>query len=272
VRYAVSVPNVGAFADGNLLVDFASTAEEAGWDGFFLWDRLLHQAGWDVIDPWVAMGAIARVTVSVRIGIMVVPLARQHPGEVAKRTATLDRMTGGRMTLGVGLGSLGLEFEAFGQTSDPAARGARLDEALDIVAGLMSGEPISHVGPNYTVRSPAMLPVSLQEPRVPIWIAGRWPHRAPFRRAAAWDGVIPSHVGFQRGSTMPPSDLGDIVDFVRRARADGRPFDVAIGGMTPGSDVHAYESVGATWWVETLGWWRGSPKQNMTRLAQGPPG
>ncbi|MGD0742403.1 MAG: LLM class flavin-dependent oxidoreductase [Acidimicrobiales bacterium] len=275
LKYAIDLPNVGPFADPKLLCQLAVAAEQAGWDGFFLWDHLLFADDWPVTDPWVTLAAIAVRTERIRLGLCVALLARQLPWEVAKRAVALDRLSDGRFTLGVGLGSRLEEYTAFGQSPDDRSRAERLDEALDIVTAAWTGEAFTHEGRHFQVEAPPMTPVPLQRPRIPIWVGGRWPNRAPFRRAARFDGVFPIHASYPSGETMPPSELAAIVDYVA-AHRDGASFDVSLEGATAaGADetgrIDAYAGAGLTWWVEALGWWRGDVSDARARVAAGPP-
>ena len=104
MNYSVSIHNFGDFADVRRLVELAKEAEDCGWDGFFLWDHI-HWNGPPMLDPWVALAAIASATSRIRIGTMVTPLARRRPWKLARETVTLDHLSGGRLILGVGLGS-----------------------------------------------------------------------------------------------------------------------------------------------------------------------
>jgi len=275
----VGVPNVGTFGDPRLLVDLAVAAEEAGWDGFFLWDHLL----WDdpqghVADPTVVISAVAARTERIRIAIMVNSLARRRPAKVARETATLDVLTAGRLIVGAGLGTLTSEFTAFGESADPRVRAARLDESLHLLDALWTGRPVTFHGEYLTAAGVTMLPRPVQRPRIPIWCGGRWPNKRPFRRAARWDGVMPVHTGYGLGETMPPAELQAIVTYTQEHRKETGPFDVALEGRTDGSAadlggqlVASYVRAGLTWWIEALGWWRGTPAEAMARVRQRPP-
>jgi len=118
----------------------------------------------------------------------------------------------------------------------------------------------------------------VQRPRIPIWCGGRWPVKPPFRRAARWDGVMPTHTEYGLGETMPPDELLAAVRYTREHRTAPGPFDVALEGRTDGtapdrggSHVVPYVEAGLTWWIEALGWWRGTPEDAMARVTQGPP-
>jgi alkanesulfonate monooxygenase SsuD/methylene tetrahydromethanopterin reductase-like flavin-dependent oxidoreductase (luciferase family) len=278
-RYAVGAPNVGMFGDPRLLLDLAVAAEDSGWDGFFIWDHLLwHEPHGHVADPTVVISAVAARTERIRIGVMISALARRRPAKVARETVTLDQLTGGRLVFGAGLGSLPAEFSAFGEPADPRQRAARLDESLRLLDMLWRGQRVTFQGDYLAADGVTMLPRPVQEPRIPVWCAGRWPHPAPFRRAAWWDGVMPTHTGYGLGETMPPADLRAVVQYTLAHRTAAGPFDVALEGRTDGAaadrgggHVSRYVSAGLTWWIEALGWWRGSPADALTRVRQGPP-
>ena len=192
MRYALSVPNFGDFADPHVTIGLARDAEAAGWDAFFLWDHLLASNGNVVADPWTLLAAIAVSTERIRLGTMVTPLPRRRPWQVVRQIVTLDHLSGGRATLGVGLGFPPKEeFELFGESGDARVRAELLDEALDVAAGLMSGGPFSYDGRHFRLDGVEFAPRPVQSPRVPIWVAGAWPARPPFRRAARYDGVVP---------------------------------------------------------------------------------
>ncbi|HCU97258.1 MAG TPA: LLM class flavin-dependent oxidoreductase [Actinobacteria bacterium] len=278
-RCAVGVPNVGAFGDPKLLVSMAVAAEDAGWDGFFLWDHLLwRDQQWHVADPTVVISAVAARTERIRIAIMVNLLARRRAAKVAREAVTLDVLSGGRLIVGAGLGSFPAEFTAFGESADPRVRAARLDEALHLMDALWSGQPVTFRGEHVTATDVTMLPRPVQRPRIPVWCGGRWPHKPPFRRAARWDGVMPTHTDYGLGETMPPAQLRAAVQYTRQHRAAAGPFDVALEGRTDGTaadrgagHVQPYVSVGLTWWIEAVGWWRGTSDDAMARIRQGPP-
>jgi alkanesulfonate monooxygenase SsuD/methylene tetrahydromethanopterin reductase-like flavin-dependent oxidoreductase (luciferase family) len=278
-RCAVGVPNVGPFGDPLLLVELAVAAEEHGWDGFFVWDhQLWRDPGWNVADPVVTIAAVAARTTRLRIGILVNVLARRRVGKVARESVTLDVLSGGRLVVGAGLGAVAAEFTAFGESGDQRERAARVDESLAALEALWSGEPVTRHGAYLTVAGVTMRPRPVQRPRIPIWCGGRWPNRAPFRRAARWDGVMPTHVRYGLGETMPPGELRAAVEYTRQHRSADGPFDVALEGRTDGAaagrgaaQVAPYVDAGLTWWIEALGWWRGTPQDAMTRVRQGPP-
>lgn len=281
MRYAIHVPNFGDYADPRALAELAQEAEAAGWDGFFLWDHLLARPEGDVpvADPWIALAAIAAVTTRIRLGPLVTPLPRRRPWKLAREAVTLDHLSKGRLVLGVGIGTpVEADFAPFGEPTDARERAQLLDEGLEIVTGLWSGEPFRHNGQRYRLNEVTFLPRPVQRPRIPIWVGGAWPHRGPMRRAAHWDGVFPDKAGidWERGEIMTPDDLREILAYIRTQRTAAGPFDVILGGMTDGPAQGAeklapYEEAGLTWWIEGLHSMRGSFAEMRKRIHAGPP-
>src|SRR5919204_6024133 len=106
MRSGLFLPIFDALSDPGVVARLAVEAEEAGWDGISLWDHVRwREPVLEVADAWITLAAIATATRAIRLGPMVTPLARRRPVKVAKETATLDRLSIGRLTLGVGLGS-----------------------------------------------------------------------------------------------------------------------------------------------------------------------
>jgi alkanesulfonate monooxygenase SsuD/methylene tetrahydromethanopterin reductase-like flavin-dependent oxidoreductase (luciferase family) len=281
MRYAVGIPNVGDYGEPRLLVELARDAESAGWDAVLLWDHVAYRRrGWPVADPTVTLTAIAAATSRVRIGMLAAAIPRRRPWKLARETATLDVLSGGRLILGAGLGSQAVEeYGAFGEDGDAHARAARLDEGLAILTGLWTGAPSSHDGRAYRVAETVFLPRPDQVPRIPVWIAGRWPNRPPFRRAAHWDGVVPTHAGVDHAGTMTPAQLDEIVRYTLAHRPAGLgQLEVVAEGHTGGRDrtadhdrVAALQAAGLTWWVEKLGWFHGPVEVARARVRAGPP-
>jgi alkanesulfonate monooxygenase SsuD/methylene tetrahydromethanopterin reductase-like flavin-dependent oxidoreductase (luciferase family) len=265
VKLGVHVPNFASLASPADLADLARRAEAAGWDGFFIWDHVARPEGtFPMAEPWVALTAVAMATERLRIGPMITPLARRRPWNVARQVASLDQLTGGRVTLGVGLGvSSGPEFHSFGgEESDPRVRGDMLDEGLEVLRAAWQGTPVRHAGTHYQVDDVTFLPVPVQ-PRVPIWGATERLSGRPVRRAAGLDGVFPIR--------LKPSDLPALLDNVAQHRPAGLDgYDVVITGTDPG-DAPAWREAGATWWLHELQWRR--PLSDAVAVIEaGPPG
>jgi alkanesulfonate monooxygenase SsuD/methylene tetrahydromethanopterin reductase-like flavin-dependent oxidoreductase (luciferase family) len=259
MQYGISVPPFGPFADPRRLAELAARAEAAGWDGFFVWDHVVHDPSFHPIgDPWVGLAAVAMRTGRMRIGTMVTPLARRRPWQVARETVSLDHLSGGRFVLGVGLGDpVQWDYGFFGEVTDARARAGALDEALTVLTGLWTGEPFHFDGRHHRVAEVTFRPAPLQRPRIPIWVGGWWPNKPPLRRAARWDGMAP----IAWGRELPAAELAEAVRYVHRHRTSGGAFDVVISGRTgPGPDdgerMTGYAAAGATWWLEDVNPWR----------------
>jgi alkanesulfonate monooxygenase SsuD/methylene tetrahydromethanopterin reductase-like flavin-dependent oxidoreductase (luciferase family) len=250
MRFGVFLPNFGPFGDPDALVELAVAAERYGWEGFFLWDHIVFdENSRPMADPWIALTAVATATEMLRIGTMLTPIARRRPWKLARETVTLDRISQGRVTLGVGLGvPAEFEFGTFGEETDDRERADKLDEGLQVLDGLWTGSYFQFEGEHMTVTG-ARFDAPVQNPRIPIWCGGWWPNRRPFRRAAKWDGVIPELIG---GATPSPADVRDIRAYVAEHRTSEADFDLAINGYTEPGDpaVDDYEAAGATWWLE----------------------
>jgi alkanesulfonate monooxygenase SsuD/methylene tetrahydromethanopterin reductase-like flavin-dependent oxidoreductase (luciferase family) len=181
-------------ADPGVVARLAADAEERGWHGVFVWDQLRwREPSRHVADPWITLAAIATATEKVLLGPIVTPLARRRPAKMAKETATLDQLSGGRLILGVGLGGdqFAGEFSKTGEQLDDRVRGEMLDEALEILTAAWSGEPVNHRGRHYLVDDVEFLPRPVQRPRVPVWIAAFPGNVKPLRRAARYHGPLP---------------------------------------------------------------------------------
>lgn len=276
MRFAINVPQFNALADARALAALAHDAEDAGWDGFFIWDHMLSEPGIPIADTWVTLAAIAMSTERIHIGPMVTPLPRRRPWKVAREAATLDRLSNGRLILGVGLGwDEWREYSAFGEPSADKTHAAMLDEGLDVLIGLWSGEPLRFSGQHYTVREAQFLPTPFQSRRIPIWVACLWPNKAPLRRAARWDGVFPIVGGPDRRFTA--DEVREMGEYVREHRTSADPFDLALAGYV-GEDppeaaaalLRGYAAAGATWWMEGF-WWNDTPDIVRERIRQGPP-
>lgn len=268
MKHAIDLTGFGSYADATVVGDIAEAAEAAGWDGLFIWDHVGWIGGIPCGDPLVSLTAAAMRTKRIRLGFDVTPLPRRRPHIVATAVAALDRLSGGRVTFGAGLGGVVLEFEAFGDDADPLLRAAKLDESLDIVARLWAGERVNHNGPHYMVCDGLLQPGPTQRPRPPIWIGGAAP--AALRRAAKWDGYSAGNVADERGNFVTrPEEIRRRVDQIGR----GDDFDVSVVGVseTGASAIRdEYEAAGATWWLECIHDLRGPLPAMLDRVNAGP--
>jgi alkanesulfonate monooxygenase SsuD/methylene tetrahydromethanopterin reductase-like flavin-dependent oxidoreductase (luciferase family) len=278
MRYAVNIPNLGPYADPTAVADLARVAEDAGWDGFFVWDHVtfVKAEAWPAADPWVLLTAVALATARIRIGPLVTPLARRRMSVLARQSTTVDRLSGGRLVQGVGLGwPVQDEFGAWGEPTDLRALGARLDESLEVLTRLWTGEEVTHRGRHLTVDGVRFRPTPVQQPRIPVWVAGTYPHAAPVRRAARWDGLVPIMADFADPYT--PEHTAELHAAVTAERpADAGPFDLVVSGSTASPAEAAerageHERAGATWWQEPFDpWGDDSPDAFRARIAAGP--
>jgi len=264
MQYGLSLPNGGPWGDARTLADLSQLAEDSGWDGVFLEDYIVWQSNQSLptYDPWVALAAIAMGTKRIRIGTQVTALARRRPWKLARETVTLDHLSNGRLILGVGLGDTGesvlpdVSFSHFNEVKDARERAHMLDEALDVLAGLWSGESFGYEGQYYQVKEVTFLPRPMQSPRIPIWIGGGLPLKGPMRRAARWDGMCP----YRHGSHfLMPDDIRALRDFVQEQRGSLEGYDIVVGGSPRRPDweqereyIRSLAEAGITWWTEYI--------------------
>jgi len=269
MKFGLSFPNFGAYAEPSVLMDLAIEAEDAGWDGFFPWDHVVVADRMPVADPWVLMAAIAASTERIRFGPMVAALPRHRPWIVARQAVSLDRLSGGRFNLGAGLGFPPREeFGTFGDPEDERVRAEMLDEGLEIILGVWSNRPFGFDGRHYSVVETTFAPPPLQQPRIPIWMAAMLPNRRPVRRAARYDGIYPINSDM---SPVTPEQVAEVRRLVNEHRSADEPFDIAVGGGPASAQrLTEYEEAGLTWYVggprpegeevhETMAWVREGP-------------
>lgn len=254
------------WGDATDVADLAVTAEDAGWDGLFVWEPV-----WGV-DAWISLGLAAARTSRIRLGTMLTPPSRRRPWELASQVATVDRISSGRVTLSVGLGAVDSGFDTFGEECDKRVRGELMDECLDIACGLWAGQPFEYDGTHYQVRSTEFPTIGnvVQQPRVPIWCVGALGRSKSMDRALRWDGIIPQVI-----------DDGDIrqanLDEVRHLRDEvgERDCDIIVEGAWIEHSPAAYADAGATWWIESM--WDAMSEHSPVaaaddHLREGPPG
>ena len=279
-------------------------AERAGFDGFFLWDHMVFSntgEGPPIVDPWLVLAVVAASTTRMRLGTMITPVPRRRPWQLARETTTLDRLSNGRLILGVGIGSPAYgDFGIFHEPSGERERAELLDEGLDVLAGLWSGEKFSYQGSHFTVDPVRFTPTPVQRPRIPVWVGGVLPAARPIARAGRWDGMVP--IRFAGGSLVRPSaaDIAETAATIAAARgsataaagnaAAGQASGPAGQAAGPAADYDMvvwaeiaaepakvpeiavpYQASGATWWIETAKpeprWWEGVQE----RVARGIP-
>ncbi len=233
-RRGIDVAPFEELSEPALVAELAAKAERRGWDGFFVWDHVAYREPVKALaDPWVTLAAVAMKTERVTIGPMVTPIPRRRPHQLARETVTLDRLSGGRLVLGVGLGSERTgEFDPdrFGEEGDPKVRARLLDDGLASLLTYWDG---------------GFEPRPLQSPRIPVWVAARWPNRRPLRRAARYDGLFPIDL-------PDPDALATLASEMNALRPSSGAFELVVANP-PGTDPAPWVTAGATWCLTDVG-------------------
>jgi alkanesulfonate monooxygenase SsuD/methylene tetrahydromethanopterin reductase-like flavin-dependent oxidoreductase (luciferase family) len=227
MRRAIFVAPFDELSDPRAVAELGAAAEARGFDGFFVWDHVRYSPPTrEVADPWVVLSAVACATERLELGPLVTPLSRRRIHKLARETVTLDRLSRGRLVLGAGLGSDHHgEFERFEEVVAPRERARLLDAGLERLVAYWDGE---------------FEPPPYRRPRIPIWLAARWPNRRPVRRAARWDGVFPIEL-------PGPDALAELLAEIDAQRGTGAgPFDVVVTEPA-GADPGPWAAAGATW-------------------------
>lgn len=258
LRHALSLAPFGELASPDTMVEVARAADAAGWDGFYLWDHV-HRDPTEVAeisDVWIMLAAVAAATETIRIGPMVTPLSRRRIATLIRQTVTLDHLSHGRLTMGIGLGvDTAGELTRFGEETDARTRADILDESADLLVQAWSGELVAHEGPHRTIDDVAFRPTPVQQPTIPIWCAARGDALRPVRRSARFDGLFLIEVN--------PDQLERAIAEVAKVRGSLDGFDVAVvappsgdsaqgalGQDAPGSGASGLLAVpGVTWAV-----------------------
>ncbi|MFP1155475.1 LLM class flavin-dependent oxidoreductase [Mycobacterium sherrisii] len=264
MRHAIYVPLFGALADPHAMADIAVAAEQSGWDGLFVWDHVLSpiEGHWEIADPWVVLAAVAVVTDRIRLGPMVTPLPRRRVLKLARETVTLDRLSGGRLIVGLGAGGdVGREYSAFGEDPDAHRLSRVLDEGTAVLTSLWSGEPVNHRG-SLVAEGVEAIPGPVQQPRIPLWFGTARTTGGPVQRAARYDGIFPL--------AADAAGVAQIAAAVAQLRGGREGFDVAVA-VRPGDDLDGLAAAGATWAMHAF--WPGHrPDQVLRAIDRGIPG
>jgi len=258
MKFGLYMPNYGHILGyAKNLAKLAKEAEDAGWDGFFIFDHILAEkpTKYPLVDPWVGLSAIAMNTESIRFGTTLTPIARRRPWKLARESVSLDHLSKGRLILSIGLGTpADVEFGSFGEDTNSKIRAEKLDEGLDILLGLWSGKEFSYKAKHFQVKKVQFLPKPFQEPRITIWGGGFWPNRNPFIRSARLDGIFP--LSTREYGKLKAKDYKDIKKFIFKHRTLETPFDVVhLGGISYSSNyqMQKFEEAGVTWLLRYIG-------------------
>jgi hypothetical protein len=281
MKYGFIIPR----GDVHTIPELAEKVEASGWDAVFIPDCISIETeqypATEWYDPWVLLAVIAVRTRRVRFGTMLTPLSRRRPWKVARETVTLDHLSNGRLILPVGSGAAGDDagFYKVGEAMDRKTRAKLLDESLDIITGLWSGQQFSYEGEHYHVRGMTLLPPPVQSPRIPIWVVGAWPRAKSMQRVLRYNGLLPNKLDQDgRLAEIAPADIQAMKTYIDEHRASDTPFDIVWEGRTPGEDrekgaaiVRKWQEAGATWWLEAM--WESDATMDdvRERIEQGPP-
>lgn len=265
MRQGLFFPPFDGVADPHRLVDLARAAEASGWDGIFLWDHLLYNGDVvKILDPYIALAAIASGTTTIQLGAMVTPLIRRRPQIVARQAVALDLLSRGRLILGFGIGDDGEvgELSRFGEMTDAKERGRALSEGLDVLTGLLSGESVHHEGKHFRADDVTFQPTAAREGGIPIWLAARWPNPVPIRRAAHFGGVFVIQM-------KDPNDVAALRQRLSDEAADLEHFDVVVSGAI-GDDPSPWARAGVDWFLSWIGPYHMDYDEVHEMIAEGP--
>ena len=271
MKYGLDITSAGPWGRPDQIAELAALAEQRGWDGVFCEDYLCFPSGDDAphgsappdtYDVWITLALVALATSRITLGTMVTPLPARTPASVALQALTVDHLSRGRLVLGVGLGDdERSNFAALGQTDTLRTRAEKLDEGLEVITRLWSGEQASYAGRHHVLDDARMRPRPVAQPRIPIWVGGQLTRSRPRARALRWDGACLYRIA-------PTDGWEDVTpDDVRRLRADadvrpggGAGFTILVGGRERADDaagsardrayVSALAEAGADWWQE----------------------
>jgi len=270
MRYGLCLANIGTYSDPRAVVALAEEAEQVGWEALLVWDHLGFVWGPPAADPWVTLAAVAARTSSLVLGTNVTPVPRRRPQVLAHQVATLDVLSDGRAVFAAGIGGITSEFTSFGEEGDARVRAEMLDEGLEVLRALWSGDRVDHHGRHYSVERVTLAPRPLQA-RLPIWVGGN--SARALRRAARYDGWAADTTN-PEGMTLTAEDVARSLETIRALRGPTAPFDVIVMGHVERGDREtpaAYAEAGATWWLENVHDMRGDLDEMLALVRTGPP-
>lgn len=273
LKFGLTLPYGGA----RMVAQLAQLAEQAGWDGCFLGDAIWCE------DPMIALAAAAMTTQRIRLGTMVIPVPLRRPWKLASESVALDRLSDGRLILGLGTGAVWMGWQSFpDEVTDTKARAEMLDESIDILTLLYRRKPFDYLGRHYHLKLTLLdeqhyPPKPVQQPRVPLWVVGVWPRMKSMQRVLKCDGLLAEKMNQEgKAKEITPADIRAMKAYVDANRTLTTPFDIVVGGITAGlahaqieEKLLAWQEAGVTWWVE--GVWGQSEQEAAERIRRGPP-
>ncbi len=273
MKYGLALP----YGAARTVARLSQLAEESGWDGCFLGDAIWCE------DPMVALAAAAMVTSRIRLGTMLIPVPIRRPWKIASESLALDRLSDGRLILGLGPGAVWMGWQAFpDEVTDNRSRAEMLDETIDILTLMYQRKQFDYDGKHYHLKLTLMDEMHypskpVQQPRIPLWVAAAWPKKKSMLRVLKCDGILVEKMAPDGKSTdATPADIRDIKTYVDAKRTLTTPFDIVTSGKTAGLDraqlqdkLLPWIEAGTTWWVE--GMWNEPEESVIARIRGGPP-
>lgn len=256
MKFGVALPYGSARSTAQL----CQAAEASGWDGCFLGDAIWCE------DPMIALTAAAMVTQRIRLGTMIIPMPLRRPWKVASESVALDRLSGGRLILGLGAGAVWMGWQGFpDEVTDTRSRAEMLDEGIDILTLLYQRKPFDYEGKHFHLKLTLVdemhyPPPPVQQPRIPLWVVGIWQRPKSMQRVLKCDGVLlEKRNAAGKEAAVTPADVREVQDFVQAHRTLASPFDIVIQGksdhLAPAQRqdmLLEWQATGATWWIENL--------------------
>jgi hypothetical protein len=273
IKIGLALPYGSARTAANL----SQIAEQAGWDGCFLGDAIWCE------DPMIALAAAAMTTSHIRLGTMIIPAPLRQPWKLASESVALDRLSNGRLILGLGTGAVWMGWQSFPDVvTDNRSRAEMLDETIDILTLLYQRKQFDYDGKHFHLKLTLMDEMHypskpVQQPRIPLWIVGIWPKRKSMQRVLKCDGVlVEKRSPAGEVEDVTPEDIREIKAYIDANRALTTPFDVVSSGKLANLDrsqrkdrLMAWIEAGLTWWVEGL--WNEPEEEVIEHIRRGPP-
>ncbi|WP_174273643.1 TIGR03619 family F420-dependent LLM class oxidoreductase [Sphingomonas bacterium] len=217
MRFSCSLPiddvGNGEFLTVEAITEMVQAIDKAGLDATFVTDhpapsgRWVENGGHATLDPFVALSVAAAASPRIRLHTHILVLAYRNPFIVAKAAASLDALSGGRFTMGIGTGYLRPEYAAVGVSFED--RGAITDESIKVLRQAWTGNPVHHEGSRFEARDAVCLPTPKQKNGVPIWAGGN-ADRAIRRAVELCDGWCPFPVEGIVSKTARTDELANI--------------------------------------------------------------
>jgi hypothetical protein len=272
LKFGAAFPYVSA----REVAALAQLAEEIGWDGCFLGDAIWCE------DPMIGLAAAAMTTKHIRLGTMIIPMPLRRPWKVASESLALDRLSDGRLILGLGAGAVWMGWTAFpDEVTDTKARAEMLDESIDILTLLYQRKQFDYEGKHFHLKLTEMdlqhyPPRPVQQPRIPLWVPGLWPYKKSMQRILKCDGLLVEKRNAEgKWEAATPADVREMKAYITEHRTLATPFDIVMIGKTTGlsqaevqEQMQAWQEAGVTWWVEDM--FAESVEQARERIRHGP--